>query len=1516
MKQELFNNKTKAEDYQRQPKQLGLYEASHEHDACGVGMLVNIQGGKSHELVESALKVLENMRHRGAEGADNKTGDGAGIMLQIPHEFILLQGIPVPEKGKYGTGLLFLPKDGKDQAVILSVIIEEIEKEGLTLMHLRNVPTCPEILGEAALANEPDIKQIFITGFTESETADRKLYIIRKRIENRIRKSDIPTREDFYIVSLSTKNIVYKGMLSSLQLRNYFPDLTNSYFTSGLALVHSRFSTNTFPTWGLAQPFRLLAHNGEINTIRGNRGWMEARESVLSSPALGDIREIRPIVQPGMSDSASLDNVLEFLIMSGLSLPHAMAMLVPESFNEKNPISEDLKAFYEYHSILMEPWDGPAALLFSDGRYAGGMLDRNGLRPARYLITQGGMMVVASEVGVMDFEPGDIKEKGRLQPGKILLIDTEKGEIYYDGELKKQLAEAKPYRTWLAGNRIELDELKSGRKVSHSVENYDSMLRIFGYSKEDVERLIVPMCTIGAEPINSMGNDTPLAVLSDKPQLLYNYFRQQFAQVTNPPIDPIREELVMSLTEYIGAVGMNILTPSENHCKMVRLNHPILNNAQLDILCNIRYKGFKTVKLPLLFEVAKGCQGLQEALATLCKQAEESVNEGVNYIVLSDRDVDAAHAAIPSLLAVSAVHHHLISVGKRVQTALIVESGEIREVMHAALLLGFGASALNPYMAFAVIDKLVNEKEIQLDYATAEKKYIKSVCKGLFKIMSKMGISTIRSYRGAKIFEAVGLSEELSNAYFGGLSSRIGGIRLDEVARDAIAFHKEGMEVLKKKGEAELLPNRGLYAFRKDGEKHAWNPETISTLQLATRLGSYKKFKEFTAMVDSKESPIFLRDFLDFRRAPISIDRVEPVENIVQRFVTGAMSYGSISREAHEAMAIAMNKLHGRSNTGEGGEDRARFMPREDGTNLRSAIKQVASGRFGVTAEYLVNADEIQIKIAQGAKPGEGGQLPGFKVDEVIAKTRHSIPGISLISPPPHHDIYSIEDLAQLIFDLKNVNPRAKISVKLVAESGVGTIAAGVAKAKADLIVISGAEGGTGASPASSIRYAGISPELGLSETQQTLVLNGLRGQVMLQVDGQLKTGRDIILMAMLGAEEFGFATSALIVLGCVMMRKCHQNTCPVGVATQNEELRKRFRGRSEYLVNFFTFLAQEVREYLAEIGVERLDDIIGRTDLIVRKPDDGIRKHQLISFDKLLARVDNEAAIRHVTDQQHGIDHVKDVEMLHAAAEAVENQKEISLEYTIANTDRACGAMLSGVIAAKYGEKGLPEHTLNVKFKGSAGQSFGAFLVPGVNFKLEGEANDYLGKGLSGGRIAVLPPVRSNFEAEKNTIAGNTLLYGATSGEVYINGRAGERFAVRNSGATAVVEGVGDHCCEYMTGGRVVVLGQTGRNFAAGMSGGVAYVWNRDGNFDYFCNMEMVELSLIEEASYRKELHELIRQHYLYTGSKLARTMLDDWPRYADQFIQVVPIEYKKVLQEEQMQKLQQKIAEMQRDY
>ena len=1447
------------------------------------------------------------MKHRGAEGADNKTGDGAGIMVQIPHEFILLQGIPVPEKGKYATGLVFLPKDETKQADIFSVMIEEIEREGLTLMHLRNVPVNSDILGKDAAATEPDIKQVFITGVTDVEHFEQKLYIIRKKIENRI--SD----RDFYIVSLSSKNIVYKGMLSSTQVREYFPDLTQPYFTSGLAVVHSRFSTNTFPTWSLAQPFRLLAHNGEINTIRGNRGWMEARESVLSTPALGDIRNIRPIIQPNMSDSASLDNVLEFFVMSGLSLPHAMAMLVPESFNDKNPISEDLKAFYEYHSILMEPWDGPAALLFSDGRFAGGMLDRNGLRPARYLITKNDIMVVASEAGVINFEAGDIKEKGRLQPGKILLIDTLEGKIYYDGELKRQLAAGHPYRQWLSTNRIELDTLRSGRKVENSVADYERKLRTFGFTREDIERTIMPMCNNGSEPTASMGNDTPLAVLSEKPQLLFNYFRQQFAQVTNPAIDPIREELVMSLTEYIGAVGMNILLPSESHCKMVRLPQPVLNNRQLDILCNIRYKGFNTVKLPMLFEVGKQKVGLQAALSQLCKKAEEAVDEGANYIILSDRGVNAEYAAIPSLLAVSAVHHHLISVQKRVQTALIVESGEIREVMHAALLLGYGASAINPYMAFAVLDDLVKKGEVQMNYETAEKNYIKAIGKGLYKVMSKMGISTIRSYRGAKIFEAVGLSEDLLNTYFGTATSSIGGINLEQIAQDYTAFHDAGFLP---KEISPLLPNIGQFSYRKDGEQHAWNPETISTLQLATRLGSYKKFKEFTQLADNKKSPIFLRDFFTFKRNPISIDDVEPVEDIVKHFVTGAMSFGAISKEAHEALAIAMNMLGARSNTGEGGEDSDRFHESFEGISMSSKTKQIASGRFGVTAEYLVNAEEIQIKVAQGAKPGEGGQLPGFKVDSVIAKTRHSIPGISLISPPPHHDIYSIEDLAQLIFDLKNVNPKAKISVKLVAESGVGAIAAGVVKAKADLIVISGAEGGTGASPASSMRYAGISPEIGLSETQQTLVLNGLRGQVRLQTDGQLKTGHDIISMALLGAEEFAFGTTALIVLGCVMMRKCHTNMCPVGVATQDEKLRKHFRGHYKYVVNYFRFLAQEVREYLAEMGFRKLDDIVGRTDLIEIIPAPAGSKAATLDFSRVLHKVDTDAAIHHVTEQIHDIDNVKDVSIIKAAQEALDSTKEVSLEYAIANTDRAVGAMLSGKVAERYGNAGLPEHTISIKFKGSAGQSFGAFLAHGIDFRLEGEANDYLGKGLSGGRISVQPPVRSNFEAENNVIAGNTLLYGATSGEVYINGRAGERFAVRNSGAIAVVEGVGDHCCEYMTGGRVVVLGETGRNFAAGMSGGVAYVWDRERKFDYFCNMEMVELSLIENATARKELHELIRQHYLYTGSQLARKMLDEWNRYADEFIQVTPIEYKRVLAEEQMRKLQQKIADVQRDY
>ena len=1489
----------------------GLYDPANEHDACGVGMVVNIRGNKTHELVENALKVLENMMHRGAEGADGKTGDGAGIMLQIPHEFILLQGVPVPEKGSYGTGLVFLPKEEGSRKAIIERMKAEIERESCSLTYIRDVPVNSACLGEEAAEAEPYIVQIFVTSdeFIEEAEFERKLYRIRKHIERRA--------ADCYICSLSTRNIVYKGMLTSRQLREYYPDLSSQWLTSGMALVHSRFSTNTFPRWSLAQPFRLLCHNGEINTIRGNRNWMRARESVLGSGALGDISDITPIVQPDMSDSASLDNVLEFLMLSGLSLPQAMAVLVPESFGQTNPISEDLRAFYEYHSILMEPWDGPAALLFSDGRYVGGMLDRNGLRPARYTITKRNMMVVASEVGVMDFDPSEVASKGRLEPGKMLFVDTQEGKVYYDGEIKAKLASEHPYRQWLDTNRIQLEDLRSGRKVEHSEEDPIRKETLFGFTAEDVEGALKPMCEKGIEPTSSMGNDTPLAVISERPQVFFNYFRQQFAQVTNPAIDSIRECNVMSLFEYIGRVGTGILTPDEDNCKMIRLPHPILTNTQLDMLCNIRYKGFNTIKLPMLFDIAEGkaaASNLRRALDELCRKAEQCVDDGFNYIILSDRDVDATHAAIPSLLAVSAVHHYLISVGKRVQTALIVESGEILQTMHVALLLGYGASAINPYLSFAVISELVKKGRIQLNYATARTNYIEALKKGLLKIMAKMGISTIRSYRGAKIFESIGLSDEVLQKYFGTSGSSVGGVGLETIARDAVRFHDKAWAPDLNR---DFLENQGQFHYRKDGISHAWNPETISTLQIATRLGSYKKYKEFTSFVDNAPESIFLRDFLDFKRNPISIDEVESEDEIVKHFVVSAMSFGALSIEAHEAIALAMNKLGTRSNTGEGGEDNARYHSEVDGISLSSKTKQVASGRFGVTAEYLVNAEEIQIKVCQGAKPGEGGQLPGFKVDKVIAKTRNSIPGISLISPPPHHDIYSIEDLSQLIFDLKNVNPKAAISVKLVSESGVGTISAGVAKAKADIIVISGAEGGTGASPASSMRFAGISPEIGLAEAQQTLVKNGLRGKVRLQVDGQLKSGRDVILMALLGADEFGFGTLPLIVLGCVMMRKCSLNTCPTGVATQNPELRSHFTGRYEYLVNYFRFLAREVREYLAEMGFRRLEDIIGHTELLSVRPCAPGSKASKLDFSRLLFKEgDASSALCHREPELNSLPQVLDNEIVKACQAAIEWKDEVNLDYVIRNTDRALCTMLSGRIAQKYGEAGLPDSTINIKFKGSAGQSFGAFLVKGVNLRLEGECNDYFGKGLSGGRISILPPVRATFAAEENMIAGNTGLYGATSGELYVNGQVGQRFAVRNSGATAVVEGAGDHCCEYMTGGRVVVLGRVGQNFAAGMSGGVAYVLDRKHDFDYYCNMDMVEISLVEDGLDRKELHELIRQHYLYTGSHLARTILDDWNRYVDDFIKVIPIEYKHVLQEERLRALQEKVQNIQLQY
>ena len=1496
-------------------KNRGLYDPRFEHDACGVGLLVNVRGVKSHQLVEKGLQVLEHMVHRGAEGADPKTGDGAGIMVQIPHEFILLQGIPVPEKGRYGSGLVFMPKDEDSQQIMLDIIEREAIEFKLKLIAVRDVPTNNEQLGSVARKAEPAIKQIFVADEETNDPIDIRLYLLRRAVEKKIAASTLQGKEDFYIVSLSSRVIIYKGMLSSLQLRYYFPDLMNPHFTTAMALVHSRFSTNTFPTWSLAQPFRMLGHNGEINTIQGNRLWMKARECMLHPEAFGG-RDVTPIVQPGMSDSASLDNVLEFFVMGGMSLPHALAMLIPESFNDKNPISPELKAFYEYHSILMEAWDGPAALLFSDGRYAGGMLDRNGLRPARYLITSNDTVVLTSETGVLPFDASEIKEKGRLRPGKMMMIDIEEGKIYHDAELKEKLASEFPYRDWLSRNRINLDSISSGRKVETSVEEYEKLLHTFFFHREEVEKIMTPMVTDAKEPVNSMGKDTPLAVMSKEPQLLYNYFRQHFAQVTNPAIDPLREELVMSLDSYIGAVKLNLLELSPELCKMVLLKRPIISNRELDLLCNLRYKGFNTRKLAMTFPVKDGAEGIREAVKRLCKEAEEAVDEGCNYVVLSDRGVDKDNAPIPSLLATSAVHHHLIDCKKRVQTALIVETADAREVMHFALLSGYGASAINPYLAFAVIDDLVKHHDIQLDFNTAAKNYIKAVDKGLLKVMSKMGISTIPSYKGAQLFEAVGLSEDLCKEYFGNTVSKISGVGLEELYNDIAKAHSEAFS---EDFDKEIpLPFIGQYAFRKDGESHAWNPETIATLQLATRMGSYKKFKEFTNLVDNKPEPIFIRDFLDFKRGEaIPVEEVEPIEDIMRRFVTGAMSFGSISREAHEALGIAMNAIGARSNTGEGGEDPERFKLREDGTSARSAIKQVASGRFGVTAEYLMNADEIQIKVAQGAKPGEGGQLPGFKVDKIIAKTRHSIPGISLISPPPHHDIYSIEDLAQLIFDLKNINPAAKVSVKLVAESGVGTIAAGVAKAKSDLITISGSDGGTGASPASSIRYAGVPVEIGLAETQQTLVINNLRGQVKLQADGQLKSARDVVIMAMLGAEEYGFATSALIVLGCVMMRKCHLNTCPVGVATQNEELRKRFVGRSEYVINFFKFLAQEIRETLAEIGVRKMDDIIGRADLLFVKPGVDDSKTSTLDFSRILYMPEETAtnAIINVVAQKHDIDHVLDREIISRSYPAIESAMPVSLEFPIKNTDRSTGAMLSGVVAKKYGDAGLPDNTIQCLFKGAAGQSFGAFLAHGISFRLEGDANDYVGKGLSGGKIVIVPPQGSTFAPEANIIAGNTILYGATSGEIYINGRVGERFCVRNSGATAVVEGVGDHCCEYMTGGRTVVLGTTGRNFAAGMSGGIAYVWNPNGDFDYFCNMEMVELSLIEEMADNRELYRLIGNHYKHTHSPLAGAMLDNWDEYVQQFIKVIPIEYKKVLHDEKVANLARKIASMEVD-
>jgi glutamate synthase (NADPH/NADH) large chain len=1493
----------------RLPYAQGLYNPDNEHDNCGIGFVAHIKGNPSHDIVRRGLDVLLNMDHRGATGADKTTGDGAGLLMQIPHEFITdVLKLDVGEKGTYGTGIIFLPKDEKEADFCIEVINKYVREEALTLAGYRNVPVDSSVPGEIAKTTEPTVKQIFIRANLEKDALERKLYLVRKLAEKEIRDSDLKFKDAFYQPSLSAKVIVYKGMFTPSQLRDYYLDFRHEKFKSAIALVHSRFSTNTFPTWNLAQPFRIIAHNGEINTIRGNRLWMQAREGLMKSEIFGeDLKKLLPVIEPGKSDSASFDNVLEFLHMTGRSISHALCMMIPESFNQKNPIPESLKAFYEYHSTIMEPWDGPASMVFSDGRYIGGTLDRNGLRPSRYIITKNDLIVMGSEVGVQTFEPEEIKMKGRLRPGKILLVDTQLGIIIPDEEVKDQLSHRNPYEMWLKENRLLMDDIKVKTRVSSKIENFDTYAKVFGYSKEDMYEIIQEMSDTSAEPTSSMGNDAPLAVFSDKPKRLFDYFKQMFAQVTNPPIDSIREGLVMALTNYIGSLNSNLLKESYEHCKLVKFDVPILTNTDLGKIKDLKDDIFTHRIIPMVFPVKEGSKGLEDAIDKILADAEKAVDDKKHYIILSDRSISEEMAPIPSLLAVAAVHHHLIKAQKRMQVGIIVETGEAREINHFALLLGFGASVINPYLAFAAIDHMVTEGKIEKEYNEARKNYIKSIDKGLLKVLSKMGISTLRSYHGAQIFEAIGISQQLIDKYFTGTVSKIGGVGLEEITQETLLFHTEAY---KKETAPEPFgfENAGVYAWRKYGEHHAWNPENIGLLQWATRTNDYSKFKEYSALVDEQNrKPAFIRGCFNFKRNnPIPIEQVESVEEIMKRFVTGAMSYGSISKEAHEALAVTMNSIGGRSNTGEGGEDAERF-----GTIRNSKIKQVASGRFGVTNNYLINADELQIKIAQGAKPGEGGQLPGYKINNIIAKLRHSTPGITLISPPPHHDIYSIEDLAQLIYDLKITNPRAAVSVKLVSEDGVGTIAAGVAKAFSDVIIIAGGDGGTGASPASSIKHAGLPVELGIAEAQQTLVLNNLRGRVKLQVDGQLKTGRDVVIMGCLGGEEFGFSTSALIVLGCIMMRKCHMNTCPAGIATQDKELRKRFIGKSEYTINFFRFLAQEIREYLAEMGFAKFDDIVGRTDLLEVNQDVVNWKMKNVDFSRLLY-VPKEAAKNdiHNTHQNEKLskDHI-DFELIKESKKAMQAGEKVWISRKIVNVDRTVGAMLSGEISRKYGEAGLAKDTINCMFNGTAGQSFGAFLVKGVTFRLVGDSNDYIGKGLSGGKIIVVPPPESTFKPEENIIIGNTSFYGATSGEAYIRGVAGERFCVRNSGAKAVIEGTGDHCCEYMTGGRVVVLGKTGKNFAAGMSGGIAYVLDVNGDFDYYCNRGLVDLGPVEEKVDIKELQELINNHFLYTQSSLASKILTRWEEYLPKFVKVIPFEYKKVLEEQKLKELQKKL-------
>jgi len=1492
------------------PEPQGLYDPRHEHDACGIGFVANISGKKSHDIIVKGIEILLNLAHRGACGCDPRTGDGAGVLIQIPHAFFEAEcsrsGFALPSPGEYGVGMVFLPVEPHERMQCEAILEEIVRDEGLSVLGWRDTPVNADTIGRLARSTQPYIEQIFIKRAYKMDTGflGRKLYVIRKRAEKAVRQTDLREKSFFYIPSLSARTIVYKGLLLAPQIANFYRELSNPEVRSALCLVHQRFSTNTFPTWNLAHPYRYICHNGEINTLRGNVNWMHARTSILASPLFGDdMKKLEPIIAPGGSDSANLDNAVELLLLAGRSLPHVMEMLIPAAWAGDPTMPADVKAFYEYHASLMEPWDGPAAVAFTDGRVIGAKLDRNGLRPGRFVVTQRGLVIMASEAGVLPVDPAEVACKGRLEPGRMLLVDTEKGRIVPDDEIKKQLAARQPYAQWLKENQITLHHLADPPRVQPA--DHATILmrqRAFGYTDEDLKTILIPMATQGEEPVGSMGTDTPLACLSDKPQLLFNYFKQMFAQVTNPPIDPIREDLVMSLYDYIGREG-NILDETPQLCHTLKKRHPIVTNWNLEKLRRVSTGDFLATTLPMLFRVEEREAGLAEAVHSLCRRASLAIKSGYTLLILSDRGVDEEYAPIPSLLALSAVHNHLVREKTRNQVALIVESGEPREVMHFALLLGYGASAINPYLALETLGDLRAKGLFPAEYTPDKtlKNYVKAVDKGLLKVLSKMGISTLQSYCGAQIFEAIGLNKSVVERYFTGTPSRIEGVGLDVLAREALLRHRFALQP-PAESDTELEVG-GSYQYRERGERHLWNPLTISKLQHAVRQSSPQTFQEFTRIVNEQNQDLYtLRGLLEFRPAgpPVPIEEVEAAAEIVKRFATGAMSFGSISKEAHETLAIAMNRMGGRSNTGEGGEDEARFQRDPNGDWRRSAIKQVASARFGVTTHYLVNAEELQIKIAQVAKPGEGGQLPGHKVDEVVARIRHSIPGVSLISPPPHHDIYSIEDLAQLIYDLKNVNPQARISVKLVAESGVGTVAAGVAKAHADVILISGYDGGTGASPLSSIRHSGIPWELGLAETQQTLVMNDLRSRVRLQVDGKLQTGRDMAIAALLGAEEFGFATLPLISLGCIMMRKCHLNTCPVGVATQNPELRKKFQGQPEHVINFFFYLAEDLRQIMAQLGFRTVDEMVGRADCLAQRQDVDHWKARGLDLSAVLLNphVPSRVGRRCLIQQDHGLEDSLDGQLLEHAREALARGQPVSISLPIRNTHRTVGARLSGEIARRYGGKGLPDDTIRFQFTGSGGQSFGAFLAKGVTLRLEGEANDYVGKGLSGGKLIIYPPRNSPFQPEENILVGNVVLYGATSGEAYFNGMAGERFAVRNSGATAVVEAVGDHGCEYMTRGTVLVLGKTGRNFAAGMTGGIAYVLDETGEFARVrCNLASVDLGPVADPKDVELIQLLVARHAELTESPRAKWILEDWDALLPKFVKVFPHEYKRVL-------------------